>query len=122
MRNAFSSFILNNNNSTELATKSDLFIAAASIHGRAFDASQGSRIVTPFYNMPSQNEGLQPEFQAALPEAGGVKEKSKFKLFGDVPHGFAAARGKWETSELERTRAEEAIEEFVGFVNEIVGA
>lgn len=72
--------------------------------------------------MPSENEGPQPEFQAALPEAGGIKEKSKFKLFGDVPHGFAAARGKWETSDLERQRAEEAVEEFVGFVEEIIAA
>lgn len=71
--------------------------------------------------MPSQDEGLQPEFQDALPVANGIKERSKFKVFDDVPHGFAAARGQWATNELHRKRAEEAIEEYVRFVDEVVG-
>lgn len=71
----------------------------------------------PFFNMPSQSEGLQPEFQEALP--AGIKEKSKFKLFDDVPHGFAAAKGQWATNETHKKRAEEVIDCFVEWVNEI---
>lgn len=103
----------------ELAKKPDLFVAAASVHGRAFTGEQGGEVAIPFYNMPSQNEGLQPEFQEAL--RSGIKEKSKFKLFGDVPHGFAAARGQWGTNETHKKRAEEVIDEYVNWVKEIAG-
>jgi len=68
--------------------------------------------------MASQNEGEQPDFMDALPS--GIKEKSRFKLFGDVPHHFAAARGDWKTNETPRRRAEEAIVEFVDFVKEVI--
>lgn len=70
--------------------------------------------------MPSQNEGSQPEFLAALPEEGGIKAKSKERFFSDVPHGFAAARGKWKDDPLHKQRAEEAITELVTWVKEVV--
>lgn len=105
-------------NAYEFATKPSLFLCACSIHGRAYTAPQASALVIPFYNMPSSSEGAQPEFDAALPE-GVVKEKSRSRLFGDVPHGFAAARGQWATDETHRKRAEEAIEEFVKWVKEL---
>ncbi|KAF8308230.1 hypothetical protein DL93DRAFT_2087257 [Clavulina sp. PMI_390] len=68
--------------------------------------------------MASKNEGEQPEFMAALPPV--IKEKSKFKHFHDVPHGFAASKGQWATDETHRKRAEEAVEEFVSWVKTLV--
>lgn len=104
----------------EFSTRPGYYDAAASIHGKAYTAENGAKIVNPFYNLPSQSEGAQPEFFAALP--AGIKEKSKDKLFGDVPHGFAAARGKWDTDPIHKQRAEEVIEEVVNWVNEILPA
>jgi dienelactone hydrolase len=103
---------------SELATKPGFLNAAASLHGLKYDAEKGARIAAPFFNMASQNEGEQPDFMDALPS--GIKEKSKFKLFDDVPHGFAAARGDWKANETHRKRAEEAIVEFVEFVKDVV--
>jgi len=101
----------------ELATIPDFLASAGSIHGRKYDAAHAARVVVPFANLPSQNEGPQEDFIAALP--AGIKEKSIYKLFGDVPHGFAAARGQWATDELHKKRAEEVIEDYVGFVQNL---
>jgi hypothetical protein len=79
---------------SELATKPGFRNAAASLHGRKYDAEKGTRIAAPFLNMPSRDEGEQPDFMNALPT--GIKEKSRFKLFADIPHGFAAARVEGE--------------------------
>ncbi|KAF8308228.1 hypothetical protein DL93DRAFT_2100863 [Clavulina sp. PMI_390] len=102
----------------ELSTIPDLFVAGASLHGRVYDATQGARIVVPFYNMPSMDEGSQPDFLAAIPAP--AKDKSKEKVWDDVHHGFAASLGDWEKDELVKSRAEEAIQVFVDWVQEIV--
>lgn len=64
------------------------------------------------------SEGSQPDFMEALPL--GVKELSEEKLYGDVPHGFAAGRGDWVGSALKKQRAEEVIQDYVCFVQKIL--
>jgi len=100
-----------------LAAEPDLFQAVGLIHGRTFTAEQGAKVVTPVINLPSQSEGLQPEFHDALPP--GIKELSEFHLYGDVPHGFSSGRGDW-TDPLLKQRAEEVIQEYVTFVKKII--
>lgn len=96
-----------------------LYVGLGFIHGRAFTAEQGKAVRVPIINLPSKGEGEQPEFHAALPEEGGIREKSAFQLFGDVPHGFASGRGDWR-DELKRKRAQEVIEVFVEWVDRVV--
>jgi len=100
-----------------LAAEPGLFEAIGLIHGIAFTAAQGAKVVTPVINLPSMNEGLQPEFHDAL--RPGIKELSEFRLYGDVPHGFSSGRGNWRDP-LTRQRAEEVIQDYVTFVKKII--
>ncbi|KAF8317086.1 hypothetical protein DL93DRAFT_2165748 [Clavulina sp. PMI_390] len=105
---------------TELCTIPNLLVAGASLHGRAYDAAQGSRIVVPFYNMPSMDEGAQPEFMSAIPVL--VRDKCKEKHWDDMRHGFSSSLGNWEGDGLVKRRAEEAMQVFVDWIQEVVVA
>jgi len=100
-----------------LATVPDLFQALGLIHARTFTAEQGAKILVPIINLPSKNEGLQPEFHEAL--RPGVKELSEFHLYDDVPHGFSSGRSDW-SDPLLKQRAEEVIQEYVTFIKKIL--
>ncbi|KAF9515708.1 hypothetical protein BS47DRAFT_1360806 [Hydnum rufescens UP504] len=100
-----------------LATVPDLFHALGLIHARTFTAEQGAKILVPIINLPSKNEGLQPEFHEAL--RPGVKELSEFHLYDDVPHGFSSGRSDW-SDPLLKQRAEEVIQEYVTFIKKIL--
>lgn len=96
------------------AFENPLFATAGSIHGRKFTADDASNINIPFFNLASQKEGPQDDFIPNIKE--GIREKSVFLLYEDVPHGFAAARGRWATDELHKQRADQAIRDYVHFV------
>jgi len=100
-----------------LAAEPGLFEALGLLHGRAYTAEDAVKVISPVINLPSANEGLQPEFHAAL--RPGIKELSEFKLYGDVPHGFSSGRGDW-TNPLKKQRAEEVIQDYVAFVKKII--
>ena len=96
------------------SSENPLFLTAGSIHGRKFTADDASKIKIPFFNLASEMEGPQDDFIPNIKE--GIKEKSVFLLYDDVPHGFAAARGRWATDELHKKRADQAIRDYVDFV------
>lgn len=96
-----------------------LFIAAGLIHGRSYNRRDALAVRVPVANFPSAMEGgPQSDFHNNLPsgEIGGwVKEKSVFKLFGDMQHGFSSGRGDWSTP-AKKKRAEEVMQDYVDFV------
>lgn len=95
-----------------------LYIAAGLIHGRAYTRKDALSVRIPVANFPSAMEGgPQADFHENLPD--GIKEKSVFKLFGDMQHGFSSGRGDWSTPNKKK-RAEEVMQDYVDFVYKLL--
>jgi dienelactone hydrolase len=96
-------------------TGNDQFVAAGFIHAKTFTPDAAKEVKCPVINLPSSGEEDQTAYMEALPEE--FREKSVYKHFKDVPHGFAAARGDW-TNQVKHDRAREAIDLLNNFMLE----
>lgn len=96
------------------------FLAAGSVHGATFTPENAVGVNCPFINLASKSEGDPKPYIDVLPE--GIKEKSEYKHFVDVPHGFASSRGDW-TDPVKRENAKESVEMIAAFMEKhVVGS
>jgi len=96
------------------------FIGFGLLHGRALTPEDCAASQIPLANFPSSMEGDQPHFFPSLPE-GYIRDKSAYRFFYDVPHGWSSGRGDWGNP-LKRKRAQEVIEDYVRYVEAIIEA
>ncbi|KAJ1913589.1 hypothetical protein H4219_005142 [Mycoemilia scoparia] len=79
-----------------------------------FENAQG-----PICLLPSKDEGPMKDMYQKL-ESKEFYDKCFYHYFDDMPHGFCAARGDWENSDIERLRACEALGFCAEFFNKTV--
>lgn len=107
-------------NSIGFAKLPSYFIGFGLLHGRALTPEDCASSKIPLANFPSSMEGDQPHFFSSLPE-GYIRDKSVYRFFSDMPHGWSSGRGDWRNP-LKRQRAQEVIEDYVRYVEGIIDA
>lgn len=93
------------------------FLAAGSVHGKTFTSEVAAGVNCAFINLSSKGEGDPKPYIDALPE--GIREKSEYRHFVDVSHGFASFRGEWSDS-VKRENTKEAVEMLAAFMEKHV--
>jgi dienelactone hydrolase len=94
-----------------------LIKSGASPHPSKRITADEARVVKgPFCLLPTKDDGPLDDIRAALDEDPERKAKNVYHYFDDMHHGFVGARANFE-DELNRKRANEAIDILVDFFN-----
>ena len=96
-----------------LSTDGTMF-AAGFVHYSFLDAPLLDRVTCPVALLPSRDEAPEDELVALL-KAKPHGDRSVFRRFDDMPHGWCAARGNF-SDPLNAQRATEALELVVGLL------